>query len=384
MTDHPDGTGSPTGFGGFGSSLRDLPRLRSGRRRRESSWDRTGGNIDRIVLEPGSTTTICDIDGAGCINHIWMTAGSVRTQDVNLELSQLLRRLVLAVYWDSSEEPSVLVPLGDFFGVGHGMTVNYASLPLQMSPQDGKSLNCFFHMPFASRARFEIRSEMEVEDLVFYYYIDYEAYDFLEDGLGRFHASWNRENPTEGKEQGAESNMDFLLFQGTNLDGADNYVILDAEGRGHYVGCVLNVDTLRDTAEYDWFGEGDDMIFIDGEPFPPSLHGTGTEDYFNTAWSPTQTYSSPYHGITLGGGPNWKGPVSYYRFHIEDPVMFSESIRVTIEHGHANKRADDLSSTAYWYQTLPHRKLELAAVEERLPRRFSGVVDSRPSPRASS
>ena len=110
------------------------------------------------------------------------------------------------------------------------------------------------------------------------------------------------------------------------------------------------------------------MIFVDGEPFPPSLHGTGTEDYFNAAWCPTQPFSGPYSGITLPGGPNWAGKASLYRFHIEDPVHFRESIRVTIEHGHANRRSDDVSSTAYWYQLEPHASFGLAPVADRLPR----------------
>jgi hypothetical protein len=111
------------------------------------------------------------------------------------------------------------------------------------------------------------------------------------------------------------------------------------------------------------------MIFVDGEPFPPSLHGTGTEDYFDTAWCPTEAYSSPYHGIVLPGGTNWSGKIGLFRFHVEDPVRFQRSIRVTIEHGHANRRSDDYASTAYWYQAEPH--LPFPALPEapaRLPR----------------
>jgi hypothetical protein len=110
------------------------------------------------------------------------------------------------------------------------------------------------------------------------------------------------------------------------------------------------------------------MIFIDGEEWPPSLHGTGTEDYFNTAWSPQQEYSAPYHGITLSGGDNWSGQISLYRFHVEDPITFERSIRVTIEHGHANKRSDDYSSVAYWYQQEPHKPYTIAPVDQRVPR----------------
>ncbi|GAA4535741.1 glycoside hydrolase family 172 protein [Nonomuraea ferruginea] len=353
-------------YGQYGSSLRDLPRLRSHRRRRVSSWDRSGGNDDRVTVAPGETVTLADIRGAGSVNHIWMTVaprdpGTPETHD-----RDFLRKLVLRVFWDDNEHPSVLVPLGDFFGMGHARTANFVSAPLQMSPQDGKAFNCWFHMPFGSRARFELTSECEEEVLWFYYYIDYDEFDELGDGLGRFHAQWRRENPADGVGQGSMTNAEYL-FGGTNQDGAGNYLILEAEGRGHYVGCVLNVTNLRRTSDWNWYGEGDDMIFIDGEAFPPSLHGTGTEDYFNTAWCPSQSYHAPYHGLTLPGGENWSGQISMYRFHVEDPVPFTTSIKVTIEHGHANRRQDDLSSVAYWYQELPHRPFTLPPVSARLP-----------------
>jgi hypothetical protein len=125
------------------------------------------------------------------------------------------------------------------------------------------------------------------------------------------------------------------------MTGDENYVLLEAKGRGHYVGCNVNIHNLRDTSKWDWPGEGDDMIFIDGEKWPPSLHGTGTEDYFNMSWCPIQEYTAPYHGIILPGKENWKDYITYYRYHIQDPVMFKKSIRVTIEHGHNNGRSDD-------------------------------------------
>jgi hypothetical protein len=195
--------------------------------------------------------------------------------------------------------------------------------------------------------------------------------------------------------------MENLAFEfgGRNVGGKGNYVILEAEGTGHYVGCNLNIHNLRTDPElawpesrdwpvsqeeqknttpeermaffkiFNWYGEGDDMIFIDGEEWPPSLHGTGTEDYFNTAYCPAVKYDSPYHGLTLPGGPNWSGKSSYYRFHIEDPIHFRRSIKVTIEHGHNNNRSDDVSSTAYWYQLEPHKPFPaLPSVAERLPR----------------
>lgn len=352
-------------YGDYGSSLRDLPRLRNSRRRRASSWDRSGGNDDRLTIRPGETAVLADLEGPGSINHIWCTVARDTAWGPDEAEGDYLRKLVLKITWEDQPGPSVLVPLGDFFGVGFGKTVNFSSAPLQMSPQDGKGFNSWFHMPFASRAKIELISELSEVSVFFYYYVDYELFDGVQEDLGYFHASWHRENPTDGVAQGDETLRQYQV-EGTNLDGAGNYVVLDAEGKGHYVGCVLNVRNLRDSAEWNWYGEGDDMIFIDGEPFPPSLHGTGTEDYFNTAWCPSESYSSPYHGITLPGGPNWSGEISLYRFHIEDPITFQSSIRVTLEHGHANKRNDDWSSVAYWYQTLPGKPLTLLPVSARL------------------
>ena len=156
-----------------------------------------------------------------------------------------------------------------------------------------------------------------------------------------------------------------------NKSDQDNYLLLETEGRGHYIGTLLNVHNLAPCHPEEWFGEGDDMFFIDGEKWPPSLHGTGTEDYFCAAWGfPSGHYAGPYHGISLAGSTyNWSGKWSIYRFHLEDPVIFQKSLRVSIEHGHANCRNDDWSSVAYWYQALPFKSsYKLPSVQKRLPR----------------
>jgi hypothetical protein len=380
-----------------GSPLGELARLRDVKTARVSSWDRTGANMDALTIPPREKVVLADIEGAGCINHIWSTH--------MCKAKDYLRRVVLRMKWDDEPNYSVEVPLGDFFGIGHAKRTTFSSLPLQMSPTDGLGFNCWFPMPFATRALVELENECD-DPLTFYYYIDYELHGEIPDDMGRFHAQWRRENPTDGISEEGVSNADFLWMTGENIGGEGNYVILEAEGKGHYVGCNLNIHNLRDSPQFDWpegmpwpfsmdaaadidltdpasmpdelkamfaignwYGEGDDMIFIDDDEWPPSLHGTGTEDYFNTAFCPAVKYDSPYHGVTFPGGPNWSGKVSYYRFHIEDPIHFQKSIRVTIEHGHNNHRSDDFSSTAYWYQTEPHKPFPaLPDVSERLPR----------------
>lgn len=348
--------------------LSRLPIIRNVQRRRESSWDRTGGNVDWITIKPKSKKVIANIKGTGCITHIWCA--------LLCKEKYYLRKVLLKMFWDGEDNPSVEVPIGDFFGMGHAETRNFNSLPLSMSPENGQGFNCFFPMPYSDGARIEVINECNAAEAELYYYIDYEVYNNKSEyKLGRFHSQWRRQNPCDGIVQKREmSNEEFLshggeyFSSGKNLTGKGNYIILEAKGEGHYVGCNLNIHNLRDSKDWDWFGDGDDMIFIDNEEWPPTLHGTGTEDYFNTAWCPTQEFSGLYHGIIFPGDHNWKGKITYYRFHIEDPIVFSKSLKVSIEHGHDNKRSDDYSSTAYWYQTEPHEKFpELLDVEKRLP-----------------
>lgn len=349
------------GHGFVPADLSNIHLRRHTKRLRVSSYDVTGGNEDRWTLKPGELRTLMDVEGPGCISHIWFTLANEPVEE-----KYLMRRVVLRMYWDGEETPSVEAPIGDFFGMGHGMTRNYVSEPLQMSPENGKGFNSWFPMPFGKRARITLHNEGET-DLLAYFYFDYEKVDVLAEETLYFHAKWHRECPTAGIGDKDVDNR-YYCFGGKNVTGAGNYVVLDAEGAGHYVGCNINIHNLRESNLWDWPGEGDDMIFVDGESWPPKLHGTGTEDYVNMAWCPQQEYSSPYHGIILGGDDNWKGKITYYRYHVKDPVTFEKSIRVTIEHGHNNHRSDDWSTTAYWYQTEPHRPFEpLLPVEKRLP-----------------
>jgi len=331
------------------------------KRKRISSYDHSGANMDNRLIEPKRTLEVCNIDGTGIIRHIWITIAS--------STPHYLREIVIRMWWDNEEHPSVEVPIGDFFGVGHAIAVNYWSLPLSMGPRDGKGFNCFFPMPFSTNARIEIVNEGDIAT-VCYFYVDYEEYKELPSNLGRFHASWRRENPTAGNEYGTGKKVEMFIRKNKNHD--NDYLILNAEGEGHFVGCHLDVHNLmteenKHKNDNLWQGEGDDYIEIDDGEIV--LYGTGTEDYFCTAWSPQEYYCSPYYGSPLPGGEGWRGKISYYRYHIEDPIYFHKNIKVKIEHGHANQRSDDYSSTAYWYQTEPHKLFEkFLSVEDRIPR----------------
>ena len=228
-------------------SLANLARLRDFQRHRLSSYDRRGGNRDFVLLPPGERVELGRIDGAGCVKHVWVTTMPIQEEPHDL------CGLVLRAWWDGEATPSVEAPLGDFFGVGFGLRRNFASLPLQMSPQDGRGMNCWFPMPFADGARFEIENQGAVMR-VFYFYVDYEAYPRLDPALARFHAWWNRLSRSAGlaRERGLGPE-DYATIEARlrgpwrepNLDGARNYVLLDTVGRGQYVGCVLNVDVFE-------------------------------------------------------------------------------------------------------------------------------------------
>jgi len=318
---------------------------------------------------------MADIAGAGTIRHIWLT--------ISTDESDYLRKLVFRAYWDGTTTPSIESPVGDFFGVGHARVSNYWSQPLNMVTggrlvlDNRAAMNCFFPMPFAEGARITMENQGDEPVRALYFYVDYQELDRVTavggDAL-RFHASWRREMPTEPTMDLSGPGVDFARTnEPVNLDGRGNYVLLDAEGRGHYVGCNLSIDNINPIRDFGWFGEGDDFFWIDGEA-TPSLRGTGTEDYFCAAWGyPGSSNSMPYHGISYTNGPpegpeRYSGKWTMYRYHIEDPILFERSLRFSIEHGHANVHANDYASVAYWYQTLPHKAFPaLLPVADRLP-----------------
>lgn len=344
------------------ADLLQLSRITPAVTRRESSWDRSGRNTDCIMVGPGQTATLAMLEGPGVVRHIYFTM--IRPDLLDY------RQAVLRMYWDDESEPSVEVPMGDFFCVGHCMVRRFASELVVVNPGSDEDpvnhgFNCYFAMPFARSARIEIvnQSDRYLGGIFgrLWYHIDWEAWPTaLPDDCGRFHAQWRRENPTSG----AAGSGKFP----PNLSGQENYVILEAEGWGHVVGLFLQVDNVQG----GWYGEGDDMIFIDEDSWPPSLHGTGTEEVFGGGAGPDREYAGPYTGFVLvenHGGEHYRGKNAMYRWYVRDPIRFRQRIRMTIEHGHANDFRNDYASVAYWYQHEPHSPFPvLAPASSRLPR----------------
>jgi Protein of unknown function (DUF2961) len=393
------------------SPLSALTRLEDARTARVSSWDQRGRNQDYWTIEPGETRVLADIEGPGQITHLWMTqfcrkqlgpgllsptdtAGTAPVLEIHNALGlnweepdpDYYRKVLLRITWDDQEHPAVLAPLGDFFGVGHCMPNSYASSLFTVSAKPEESLifggsaalNCWAPMPFNSRAVVEIVNEND-RPLAQYFYVDYELRrEPWGDDTVYFHARWTRSDPCEGWGPDLQTNSPETNI--AHLSDEGNFVVLETTGAGHYVGCNLSVHHRQGS----WWGEGDDMIFIDDDTWPPSMHGTGTEDYFNHAWG-MQKNAYPYHGTILHEG-DVPGYSVTYRFHVVDPVRFARRIKVSIEHGHANHLSDDWAATAYWYQTLPSPAASVPPVEARLPTRPPGVqqpVPADPTPAAS-
>jgi hypothetical protein len=325
-----------------------LARLRSYKNLRSASWDRTGGNADWVTIDPGQSATVLDVQGAGVVTHVWFT--------INSPDPMHLKNLVLRAWWDGESSPSVETPIGDFFGLGLGEYFVYQSALLAVAPI--RALNSYFQMPFAGAARMTVTNDGPQRVRSLYFAVDYVALPSLPPDLGRFHAQYRQAAPCRG-----------VTSNGKNLDGANNYVFLEATGRGHFVGVTQSIVQN----ESGWFGEGDDMIFVDGAALP-TINGTGTEDYFNGAWNfGGQAFANLHQGAPYVVDPERiGGRYCLYRWHTESPVAFEKSIRVTIEHGTANDRSDSFYSTAYWYQTEPHAAFPaLPAPAERVPKVFA-------------
>jgi hypothetical protein len=324
--------------------------------KRVSSYDRSGGNADYREIAPGQALTVLDADGPATITHVWFTLAS--------QESYHLKKLVLRMYWDHETTPSVETPLGDFFGLGLGDYYTWESELLSVA--NHHALNSFFPMPFQKHALITVTNEGQEKTEAFYFNLDYRALSHpLPADTLYFHAQFRQAQPNRGWTNDWKDNGDPKVDNAKNLDGKDNYIWMEATGRGHFVGVTMSVLQNQDF----WFGEGDDMFFIDGEKLP-SINGTGTEDYFLGAYD-FGDHASSYRlfGAPVKGEERAGGRYSVYRFHLDSPITFTKSLRATIEHGHANHRSDNFYSVAYWYQTEPHAPFRaLPPVEQRLPR----------------
>ncbi len=338
-----------------GAPLAGLATLKPGRTMRASSSDpnwRTG-NGDCRHIKPGETFVIADLEGPGVINHIWNTIAPGERGYSKL--------YVIRMYWDGEAQPSVEAPIGDFFVVGHGMDRSMNSLPVRVT-SEGRARNCYWPMPFRKSARITVTNEGREPLQALFWYVDWQQLPELPENAPYFHAMYRQEYPT-------------VMGQ--------NYQIADIEGRGHYVGTVMNIRQHWP----GWYGEGDDFFFIDGEE-EPSLCGTGSEDYFCDAWG-FREFDGLFYGVPVFDHFEALGKITAYRWHIQDPVTFKKSLRVEIEHKGAEydeegnyisgfgEREDDFASVAYWYQLEPHKPFpQMAPAYDRLYVDWSNLIEA--------
>ena len=298
-----------------------------------------------VMLQPGELLTFADIEGPGAIQSMWFAGLTVR------------RECIMRIYWDGQEQPSVECPAGDFFACGWGRFAQVNSIPIAVIPNKG--VNSYWEMPFRNSCRMTIENRAR-QPLPFFYQVNYVLTDVPEDAA-YFHAQFRRSNPLPYKEVH------------TLVDGI--------RGRGQYVGTAMAWGVNNN----GWWGEGEIKFYMDGDGEFPTICGTGTEDYFGGAYNwdvdgEYVTYTTPFLGMhqVIAGGKTYDANqrFSMYRWHIPDPIRFEDDLKVTIQalgwrnweefHGAARRRdmealmqgrylplQDDISSVAFWYQTLP-------------------------------
>lgn len=329
--------------------LDGITRKLSGERMRHSSglFD-PESNADAFRIDPGETAVLAELDGPGEIRHIWFTLSS-------RDYFRYPRTMVLRIYWDGSDVPSVETPVGDFFAAGHGMKADVSSLPIQVTSY-GRALNSYWRMPFRKKAKVTMTNEAAKGDATCYFYIDWQKLDRLPADSLYFHARYNQEWPVKP---------------------FTPYTVLDVEGDGQYVGTVMSLDCSLGS----WFGESDDRFYIDGEE-EPRLVGTGFEDYFTEAWN-LRLASNLNAGVTIREPHGEDARHTCYRWHIQDPITFKKSLKVEVERrsfasvvnpetGQLERvdfvyRPDFCSSVAFWYQrTVATPKKPFPPVKERL------------------
>jgi len=284
------------------------------------------------TIKAGTIYTIADAEGPGIIRHIWMTpTGNWRS-------------LVLRIYWDNEPEPSVEVPLGDFFCMGLGSYAPVNAQPIAVNP--GSAFNCYWPMPFRKHCRMTVEN-LNKEDIMLFYQIDYALTKVSKDAA-YFHAQFRRSNPTTG----------------------GIHVLLDSiQGKGQYVGTYMAIGVKNE----GWWGEGEIKFYMDGDTKFPTINGTGLEDYFLGSYAFVDphkpgryaAYSTAYSGMPQITQPDtafiagqWFG---LYRFHIPDPIYFKKDLKVTIQDlGWQSQHRfliehSDIATVSYWYQDEPHR-----------------------------
>lgn len=278
-----------------------------------------------LPIPAGQTVAVMDNKGPGVIRHIWMTLDS-----------KFYRNVILRMYWEGEESPSVECPIGDFFCCSWNQRQKILAHPINVNPSG--ALNCFFPMPFRKHAKITVTNDSTTDLPHFFYTINYTLEPVGKDALC-FHAHWRRTNPLA-------YGTDYVMEEGVR-------------GQGQYVGTFMSWQQNN----AGWWGEGEIKMYLDGDAPFPTVCGTGTEDYFGGAWGfGGESYSAPYFGFQVVSGESGKvgARMTLYRFHVQDPVFFKSDLKVAMQaigwrsEGRYLPLQDDIASVVYWYQAEPH------------------------------
>ena len=259
-------------------------------------------------IKAGETKSLLDIQGPGIINRIWIT--------ISDRSPQMLRSLVINMYWDDEEKPAVSAPFGDFFGIGLGRTTSFQNA--LFSNPEGRSFNTNIQMPFRKSAKIEIVNESDTELPMIFYDVNLQILSKWDDSFMYFHCFWHRDTATT-------LTQDFMLLP-------------EIRGKGRYLGTNVSIHANPVYMDY-WWGEGEVKVYMNGDTDYPTLVGTGTEDYIGTAWGQGQYYNT-YQGCPIADPDNLQW--TFYRYHIPDPVYFKTDCMVTLQQIGGSQKADVL------------------------------------------
>jgi hypothetical protein len=317
------------------------------------------------ILAPGEHLVLAEIAGPGRVRHLWTTFPPMPPAE--------MRALWMEVYYDDAREPSVSVPCLDFFGLPHGRPAPYASA--LTAAQEGRGFNAWLPLPFARRIRIELTNGSR-RRFPFYYQVAYTLGPEPADA-GFLHAAFRRENPTRLR-------RDFVIADGLT-------------GPGRFLGCNVGIRVLPEP-DFSWYGEGEVKMYLDGDAALPTWCGTGLEDYVGTAWG-MGAHTTDLQGVPLvlqpPGAAAMPDFVSFYRWHLPDPITFHRDCRVTIQQigavgvprgqGAIRERLADRVAGSGWYDLGQRGPLESFAICERrddyCATSFVYCRDAQPVPR---
>jgi hypothetical protein len=260
-----------------------------------------------LDMEPGEAAVLADLRGPGVIRHVWLTYPPGTPEQ--------MRSVWFEVTYDDLDKPSISTPVTDFFAMPHGRPVPLDSAMIAV--HEGRGFNSYFPMPFRHAIRMVVHNDSD-RTIQLFYQLDLTLGE-VEAEVGYLHASFRRENPTTLR-------RDFVIEE--NL-----------RGPGRFAGVSVGIRPLGGAKT--WYGEGEVKVFLDGDTEHPTICGTGLEDYVGSGWG-MAAHQAEFAGVPLlvsaedeaesqSAMATQPSLVTFYRWHLPDPILFGDEIRVTLQ-----------------------------------------------------